>query len=363
MANKSNDWGKLAKKAANKGIKAAAKALDKIDLNDAADTAQKGVGAVAKAIEGIDLNDAAKKAKKGVNAVAKAVENIDFDEAAKKAHKGAKVVAKAMEKVDLNEAAKVAQKGVNAAAKAVEGIDLNSAAKVAQKGVNVAANAVNNAVHDIKEFDFKELGNNLSEKAKSLLKEKKEEIEANNKLVTGKCASKIMYYLMAADGEIYHNEEEKYLEICHEMYPRFEADKETIIKDCKEQLEKEIETEDHYDVMIEGMADAFAEMNKNVKSGITPKVLLWNMFVVAYSDENYSENERKLIKYVSRKLNISKTVFLEMENSMLTLNALQEEEEWLKNTDRPYAQIESAIKEVEERKATVMESINNLIFM
>lgn len=363
MAEKSNDWGKLFKKAANKGIKAAAKALDKVDLNDAAESAHKGLGAVANAIENIDFNDAAKKAKKGADAVAKAVENLDMDEAAKKAQKGAKVVAKAMENVDLSEAAKVAQKGVDAAAKAVDGIDLNAAAKVVHKGAGVAAAAVNNVVQDIKGIDIKEIGNNLSEKAKNILKEKEEEEEANKKLITGKCASKLMYYLMAADGEVYHNEEEKYYEICTELYPRFEVEKDKIIKDCKEQVEKVIDTDDYYDVMTDGISEAIAEMNAKVKVGITPKMLLWDMFVVAYSDDKYSEPERKLIKYVSRKLNISKTVFLEMENSILTLNALEEEEAWLKSTDRPYAQIESALKEVEERKATIMESVNNLIMM
>ena len=363
MANKSNDWGKLAKKVANKGLKAAAKALDKVDLNDAADTAQKGVGKVAKAIEGIDFNDAAKKAKKGVDTLAKTMEDMDLNEAAKKAQKGAKVVAKAIEGIDLNEAAKVAQKGVNAAARAVENIDLNEVTKAAQKGANAAANAVNNVVQDIKDIDVKALGNNLSEKARNLLKQKEEEEEANNKLITGKCAAKIMYYLMAADGEVYHDEEEKYNEICQELYPRFEADKDIIKKDCTAQLEKVIDTDDHYDVMIEGIIDAIAEMNVNVKAGIAPKMLLWDMFVVAYSDDSYSETEKKLIKYVSRKLNINKTVFLEMENSMLTLMALEEEEAWLKGSDRPYAQIESELKEVEDRKATVIESVNNLIFM
>ena len=340
MANKSNDWGKLAKKVANKGLKAAAKALDKVDLNEAADTAQKGVGKVAKAIEGIDFNDAAKKAKKGVDTLAKAMEDMDLNDAAQKAQKGAKVVAKA-----------------------IEGIDLNEAAKVAQKGANAAANAVNNVVHDIKDIDVKALGNNLSEKARNLLKQKEEEEEANNKLITGKCAAKIMYYLMAADGEVYHDEEEKYNEICQELYPRFESDKDIIKRDCTAHLEKVIDTDDYYDVMIEGIIDAIAEMNVNVKAGIAPKMLLWDMFVVAYSDDNYSETEKKLIKYVSRKLNINKTVFLEMENSMLTLMALEEEEAWLKGTDRPYAQIESELKEVEDRKATVIESVNNLIFM
>ena len=363
MAEKSNDWGKLLKKAANKGIKAAAKAVDNIDLKDTAETAQKGVGAVAKAIENIDLNKAAKKAQKGVNAVAKAVEGIDLNEAAKGTQKGLKAVANALDGIDLDDAVKKAQKGVNAVAKAVDGIDLNDAAKVAEKGVNAAAHAVNNVVQDIKEIDFKELGNNLSDKAKALLKEKEEEKIANRKLISGKGAAKIIYYLMAADGEVFHDEEEKYYDICRELYKNFDSDKDDIKKECTHQLEKVIDTEDYYDVMIEGMAEAIADAQDKVKVGISPKLLLWDLLVIAYSDEQYSESERKLIKYVSRKLDISKSVFLEMENSMLTLMALEEEEAWIKGTDRPYIQIEKEVKEIEERKATVMESVQNLIAM
>ena len=69
------------------------------------------------------------------------------------------------------------------------------------------------------------------------------------------------------------------------------------------------------------------------------------------------------MKYASRKLDINGTVFLEMENSMLTLMALAEEEAWIKTTDRPYTQVEKELKEIEERKATVMESVHNLIEM
>ena len=256
MAEKSKDWGKLVKKAAEKGVKAAAKAVDNIDLKEAGEAAKNGVNAAAKAVEGIDFNKVAKAAKDGVNAAAKFVEDVDLNEG-------------------IEKAAKAAKNGVNAAAKAVENIDLNDVAKVAKKGADVAANAVNNVVQDIKEIDFKGIGDNLSEKAKALLKEKEQEKKANQKLVSGRGAAKILYYVMAADGEVYNDEEEKYNEICRALYKNFDKDKERIKKECTTQIEKTIETEDYYDVLIDGMADAIRESQDSVEVGISPKLLIW----------------------------------------------------------------------------------------
>ena len=45
----------------------------------------------------------------------------------------------------------------------------------------------------------------------------------------------------------------------------------------------------------------------------------------AYSDESYDETERKLLKYIVRKLQIDKAVFLEMESSILTILDIEKE--------------------------------------
>ena len=96
-------------------------------------------------------------------------------------------------------------------------------------------------------------------------------------------------------------------------------------------------------------------------SFITPRLLLWNMLTIAYCDGDYAEQERRLLKCVVRKLNIDKAVFLEMENSILTVTELENELQWIKTTDRPYLQIEAMVNRINHRRDTIFESVMALI--
>ena len=52
---------------------------------------------------------------------------------------------------------------------------------------------------------------------------------------------------------------------------------------------------------------------------------------------------------------------MEMENSLQTMIALETEENWLKSTNRPYAEIQKHLDEIEVRKETVMRSVKALM--
>lgn len=85
--------------------------------------------------------------------------------------------------------------------------------------------------------------------------------------------------------------------------------------------------------------------------------------IFAYSDEKYDEAERKLLKYFVRKTNIDKSVFLEMESSILTLLDIEKELTWIKTTDRPYLTIETMVNELVDRKNVIFESVKELIML
>lgn len=235
--------------------------------------------------------------------------------------------------------------------------------KTAKKSIKTAGKAVNKTIQDIKDIDIKEIGNDIEEKVNNVLKKKEEAQTNQNKCINGKGAAIILYYLMAADGEIYHNEKDKYDDICKELYSEYENDENEITAICQKQLEQVIDTDDFYDVMTEGVAYAVAQSWEDKKANIPPKLFLWDLLTVAYSDEKYSSSERKLIKYISRKLEVDKTIFLEMESSIKTLMALDEEEEWLKTTDRQYLEIEAELNEIEDRRNTIIKSVQDLITM
>lgn len=89
--------------------------------------------------------------------------------------------------------------------------------------------------------------------------------------------------------------------------------------------------------------------------------LVWDLLTIAYSDESYDETERKLLKYIVRKLQIDKAVFLEMESSILTILDIEKEIVWIKTTDRPYLTIEARVNELTKRQAVIFDSVKDLI--
>ena len=168
---------------------------------------------------------------------------------------------------------------------------------------------------------------------------------------------------MAADGKIFHNEEEKFDAIGKELDPNFVDHKEQIVKECQIQLDKVIDTEDYFDALREGVEDALLYMKTTDDTFITPKLLVWDLLTVAYSDEEYNEIERKLIKYIVRKTNIDKAIFLEMESSILTLIDIEKELDWIKTTNKQYLVIEAMVNELKDRRNVIFESVKDLIML
>lgn len=232
-----------------------------------------------------------------------------------------------------------------------------------------AVDTVKAKVKEVELPDIKEAGEITSERIKSLFKKAdgdKSSADAASSVqsitsISTRSAIKIIYFLMAADGEIYHGEEEKFDLIGIELDPDFSNSKDQIIKECQAALEKVIDPEDYYDALQDGAEEALLSSQKKEGASISPKHLVWNLLSVAYSDEKYNDAERRFLKYIVRKLNIDKAVFLEMESSMLTLMDIERELAWIKTTNRPYLTIEAMVNELADRKNVIIESVMDLI--
>ncbi len=261
---------------------------------------------------------------------------------------------------DLNKAKGALQNAVKSVEQAAKDIDLNQV-----KGkVEEAAKSVGDAVKNI---DLNQAKDKVVQTANNLIKKDKAEEKGTEekmpeiKALSTRSALKIIYYTMAVDGTVFHNEEEKFDSIGNELDPDFAANKDKIIAECKEHMEKVIDPDDYYDVIQDGIEEALITSKPTEDSFITPKMLAWDVLTLAYSDENYDETERKLLKYIVRKTNIDKTVFLEMESSMQTLLDIERELAWVKTTNQPYLTIEGVINELTERKTVIMDSVKDLI--
>jgi hypothetical protein len=94
---------------------------------------------------------------------------------------------------------------------------------------------------------------------------------------------------------------------------------------------------------------------------IDRKILLWNLVVIAYSDGEYSVDEGKIIRFVARTLGVDRAFIPEMESSIQALMAIENEEKFLKESDRRYGKIEAELNELTDRKNTIKQGIHALI--
>ena len=240
--------------------------------------------------------------------------------------------------------------------------DLGKLKKTLQDAVDTAKTKVQDVkLPEIKAPDLKDI--KIAEQVKKVIPKKEETTYtfAQSGILATRNALEIFYYLMAADGDIHPAELEKLDLIGAELDPNYMDHKDEIIVACKAQTEKAIDPEDYMDVLEDGIDRAIADSRATEDSFITPKLLVWDMLAIAYSDDTYDETERKLLKYAVRKLGVDKAVFLELESSIQTLIALEQELQWIKTTDRPYLTIESMVNEIADRKAVVFASVQDLI--
>ena len=208
----------------------------------------------------------------------------------------------------------------------------------------------------------------LQEAEEKAALEKKEAELSRSEIQTVKAVSpinavKVFYYLIAADGDVRSAEEEKFDLVGSELDPEFAEHKDYIIKSCKEQLDKVIDKDDYYDVIQDGVEEALLAQQVFDKGYVPARLLVWNLLTIAYSDDSYDDVERKLMKYIVRKVDIPKDVFLEMENTYLAVRDIEKEMDWIKGTDRPYRTIETTVKELERREQAIYESVKALVYL
>jgi hypothetical protein len=283
-----------------------------------------------------------------------------------------------MAKFDFNDVLKkagdAAKKATEKAAVAVQ-IGAERAGAAAQAGADMAQAGAKNLEEAAKKGADKISASVINAAEQRKAEEKKKENEKNAAAekaaieATGVAAiapwsaMKIFYYLMAIDRKISPEEEEQFDLIGKDMDPDFKAHKEALVNECKEQMEKVIDDEDYYDAIQDGVENALTGEQMSNDGFLTPRVLIMDMLTIAYGDNEYGEEERKLLKYVVRKLNIAKDVFLEMESSLLAVNDIDKEINWIKGTDRPYLVIEKQINELEKRKNDILTAVKALIML
>ena len=174
-------------------------------------------------------------------------------------------------------------------------------------------------------------------------------------------ALKTFYYLMAVDGDV-TAEIEKFNEIGRDfLKEEFDSSRQQIIDECDAHIGSAVVDDELYDVIQEGVDKALGETVNKVEDGVCPRLLIWDMLSIAYTDNEYSEPEKRMIAHVARVLDVQKDVVMEMEHLMKTADAVIKELETLNSSNKPYSEIRPIVDEIEKRKQTITKAAEELI--
>ena len=172
---------------------------------------------------------------------------------------------------------------------------------------------------------------------------------------------RLIYCLMSADGVISPEEEATLLEIGKELDPSFESYRDEIVDEGTQLMRvNAADEEEYYDLIHDHAAKIIYEAG-DAETGIGAKALIWDLLLMAFSEGDYSANEKRLIRFITRALQVDPAVALEMEQSIRAIRAIETEEVWLKETNRQYSRIEERLRVLKNRRENVMQGVNALM--
>ena len=175
-----------------------------------------------------------------------------------------------------------------------------------------------------------------------------------------KSAMKAFYYLIAIDGKITTDELEKLDEVGNEVDPSgYAVYKEDLIAECQKVIEANTNAEEFSEILQESVDDALNETD--ITERISTRLVIWNMMVLAFSDAEFDEREKKLIRHIARVTEVDNSVLLEMEQILKAYRDILAELEWLEQSSRPYNEIRPHVEEIEQRKQILIRNATELI--
>lgn len=272
------------------------------------------------------------------------------------------------------------------------GIDFNKVKESVQKSAKNVKESMNEATeklqNSVKSADVGESAKKFLQKSQSAIEtiktksataiaeqkeknaQKKQQVtdalETNRSeetVISCRSALRIIYLLIVIDGVVSTGEKEKYHDIGKALDPEHFSDYESEVVAEGNQLLEEFSQEDeetYYDT-IHDQAGEILLREKTSTEGIQGKALIWNLLTVAYSDGEYSKDEKRLIRYIAKALDTPYEIVLEMEHTLRTLLAIEGEKDWMKQTSRTYNAVEDRMQELAHRESVMMQAIETLI--
>ena len=186
-------------------------------------------------------------------------------------------------------------------------------------------------------------------------------------------ALRIMYCLMLIDGTVIAEEQAKYSEIGRAYDQDFDIYKKQLIDECSDVAQSEsvqgvefislesVDSEEYYEQLAKYVGDLIKEEYFYRTEGVRAKELLWDLLAIAYSEDDYSENERRLIRFVAEKSGVDHAILRKMHHELLALIDIDKEENAVKSLGKSDEETRERLAELARRKKTIMKGIDAMI--
>lgn len=176
------------------------------------------------------------------------------------------------------------------------------------------------------------------------------------KLIKSEAVFRILFCLSAIDGHTDDVEIKTLHKLARKIDPSIlPPEVSQIISECQ----NSVSDQNTYEEIEAYVAKEL--QNLAISNGLGIKGLIWNMLALAYCDDDYSENERKLIHEIARVEGIEETSVKEMEEVIETLSIIQKDKEALRSSDKSPEQIEMIMCELEERENVLANCIKCIV--
>lgn len=170
------------------------------------------------------------------------------------------------------------------------------------------------------------------------------------KYIKTRDALQAFYYLIAVDGSVRDDERALFDHIGDNLDAKhFHDYRKEIIDSCDERINQCHDSDDRYDVIVEGVDAVLSHRTDKRAAGIAPRLLLWNMLSVAFADGEYDAVESRLIKHIARTMIADRSIYPEMEHLMRAAYDVRGELDWISNSELPYSEVRPMVDQLEER--------------
>ncbi len=182
-------------------------------------------------------------------------------------------------------------------------------------------------------------------------------------LVARESAFKIFYYVVTADRSVTPDESKQLdeigVQIFGEDYPEYRSG---LIAECENKTSSlPHDPEEAFDVLSEFTEQALLDTVEDIEQGVSARQLMWNLLLIAHSDSNFDQTEKRLLKKINRKLEMGDSILFEMEQYISTVHTIETELVRLKDSMEPYKVVRPVVDELENRLDMIRQAVVALI--